>query len=79
MQPSGNPGDIAVTPEKGALAVGTVKTDISGDIMEARLSNRSTTHWNKTAVTNSWRDRGTVSGEIRKVQKMMSYESGMKV
>lgn len=70
---------IAVTPGSGDIAIGTVKTDFSGDIMEARLSNGSSYNWNKIAVTNSWRDRTTVTGNIREEQKMMHYESGMRM
>ncbi|MDD1723548.1 MAG: hypothetical protein LUQ07_00295 [Methanospirillum sp.] len=70
---------VAVTPENDELAIGMVKTDFSGDIMEAGLPNRSTTKGKKPAATNSWRDSAILSGGIRKVQKIMSYESGMKV
>ncbi|MDD1724694.1 MAG: hypothetical protein LUQ07_06170 [Methanospirillum sp.] len=77
--PAGLAYQVAVTPDNGVPALGTVKTEFSGDIMEARLSNRSISNWNKTAVTNAWKDRDTVSGEIRNLQKILDYESGMKV
>ena len=70
---------LAVTPKNGEYAIGTVKTGFSGDIMEARLSNGSFYNWNKTAATNSWRDKTTVTGGIRELQKMIDYESGMRV
>ncbi|MDD1724605.1 MAG: hypothetical protein LUQ07_05705 [Methanospirillum sp.] len=61
---------VAVTTKNGEYAIRRVKTEFSGDIMEARLSNRSISNWNKTAATNSWRDRTTVTGEIREMQKL---------
>ncbi|MDD1724223.1 MAG: hypothetical protein LUQ07_03740 [Methanospirillum sp.] len=70
---------VTVTPENDELATGTVKTGFSGDIMEVRLPNGSSYNGNKSAATNSWRDKTTVTGGIRELQKMMGYESVMRV
>lgn len=69
---------IAVTADKNILASGTVKTEFAGSIMESRDFNQSDA-WNKTAVTNSWKDRTETSGEIRKLEKVFGYGSGIRM
>lgn len=66
---------IAVRPDSGmnSPAMGTIKTDFGGSIMEAR--NRS----NNASATNNWKDTISVTGGIEKFQKKLMYESGFKV
>lgn len=70
---------IAVTPDNSqdTTAKGTVRTDFSGDIMEARISNSSISNWNKASATNTWKDRTQASGDIENYQKVLKYQSGM--
>ncbi|PWR69708.1 hypothetical protein [Methanospirillum lacunae] len=69
---------IAVTADKNVPAQGTVRTEFARSIMEARDTNLSDDTWNRTAATNSWRDRTEASGEIRNLQKRFGYVSGMR-
>ncbi|WP_319579463.1 hypothetical protein [uncultured Methanospirillum sp.] len=70
---------IAVTADKNVPAQGTVRTEFSGSIMEARDTNQSDDTWNKTAATNSWMDTTGTTGEIRNLQKRFGYVSGMRM
>lgn len=70
---------IAVTADKNVPAHGTVRTEFAGSIMEARDTNLSENTWNKTAATNSWKDKTEVTGEVRNLQKAFGYVSGMRV
>jgi hypothetical protein len=65
---------IAVTPDKTAgTAEGTVWTEFAGSIMEARDTGVPDGSWNKTAATNSWKDKTQVSGGIKGLQKTFGY------
>lgn len=79
---------IAVTPDANlgsGFAEGTVKTLLTGSIMESRnggLANyySSFPTWNKTAYENTWKDSTTVTGGIKNFQKVFgdpSYGSGI--
>jgi hypothetical protein len=76
---------IAVTPDANSgndYAEGTVKTEFTGSVMEARdyggYTNSPAT-WNQTAATNSWKDSTTVTGGIRNFQKSFGYQSGFRL
>ncbi len=70
---------ISVTADKNIPADGTVRTEFAGSIMEAGNTNMSDNTWNKTAATNSWKDKTETTGEIRNLQKRFGYLSGMRV
>jgi len=76
---------IAVTPDEGSgkgYAEGTVTTEFSGSIMEARDIDdydSAEPKWNKTAAENSWKDRSEVTGGIKQFQKRFVYTSGLKL
>lgn len=65
---------IAVRPDSGMNipAMGTIKTNFGGSIMEAR------DHSNNVSALNTWKDLTSASGGIDKFQKKLSYESGLK-
>lgn len=65
---------IAVRPDSGmnSPAMGTIKTNFGGSIMEAR--NQS----NNVSATNNWKETTSATGGIEKFQKKFTYESGLK-
>ncbi|WP_146201255.1 hypothetical protein [Methanospirillum lacunae] len=85
--PAGLNYQIAVTPDSNSgsgYAEGTVKTVFAGSIMEARDGgdsnyNSASATWNKTSVTNTWKDSTTATGGIKNFQKAFTYQSGFKV
>lgn len=66
---------IAVRPDSdmNSPAMGTIKTDFGGSIMEAR--ERS----NNVSATNTWKDSISVTGGIERFQKKLTYESGLNI
>jgi len=70
---------IALTPNPSSglgYAIGTVTTEFSADIMEARSDGVS---WNRTSSTNSMKDKATVTGGIIQFSKAFDYQSGLSV
>ena len=70
---------IDLTPNPASslgYAVGTVSTEFSADIMEARDDGIS---WNQTSATNHMKDTAKVSGGIIKFSKAFDYQSGLSV
>ena len=81
---------IAVTPDANSgsgFAEGAVKTVFAGSIMEARDGNDDNydldgstddgeATWNRTSVTNTWKDSTEVTGGIKTLQKAFGYQSG---
>ena len=47
--------------------------------MEARDTDLLTDTWNRTAVTNSWKNITGVTVENKNLQKRFGYVSGMRV
>ncbi|HPY60966.1 MAG TPA: hypothetical protein PLG55_09610, partial [Methanospirillum sp.] len=77
--PSALSYQITLTPNPASdlgQAVGTVVTEFSGDIMEARGTGDS---WNKASVTNTMKDKAKVSGGIIQFSKAFDYQSGLSV
>jgi len=73
--PAGLAYEIAVTPDSNSgsgIADGTVKTLLSGSIMEAGEDTYS------LSATNNWKDSTMVTGQINNFQKTFNYESGFK-
>ncbi len=70
---------IAVSPDtqSGISANGSVLTEFVGHILEGRDNEKKTSKL--IAADNSWKDETAVSGEIASLQKVFSYESGMKL
>lgn len=70
---------IALTPNPASglgYAIGTVSTEFSTDVMEARDDGAS---WNKPSATNSMKDKAKVSGGIIQFSKAFDYQSGLSV
>ncbi len=75
--PSALSYQIALTPNPASgrsYAIGSVTTEFSADIMEARDSGVS---WNRTSVRNRMKDKATVSGGIIQFSKAFDYQSGL--
>lgn len=69
--------DLTPNPASGlGYAVGSVSTEFSANIMEARDDEGS---WNKTSSTNRMKDTASVSGGIIKFSKAFDYESGLRL
>jgi len=69
--------DLTPNPASGlGYAVGTVSTEFSADIMEARDDGVS---WNQTSATNHMKDKAKVSGGIITFSKAFDYQSGLSV
>jgi hypothetical protein len=70
---------IALTPNPASglgYAIGTVATEFSADVMEARDDGAS---WNRTSATNSMKDKAKVTGGIIQFSKAFDYQSGLSV
>ena len=70
---------IALTPNPASglgYAIGTVSTEFSTDVMEARDDGAS---WNKPSATNSMKDKAQVSGGIIQFSKAFDYQSGLSI
>lgn len=69
--------DLTPNPVSGlGYAVGTVNTEFSADIMEARGDEGN---WNKTSATNHMKDKASVSGGIISFSKAFDYQSGLRL
>jgi len=63
---------ISVTPINGTeYAIGTVRTDFRGSILEARGTGQN------VSARNEYRDKSMVSGYIKNFMKSFSYSSGI--
>ena len=63
---------ISITPINGTdYAIGTVRTDFQGSIMEARGTGQN------ASARNEYRDKSMVSGYIKNFMKSFSYSSGI--
>ncbi|MGV8107969.1 hypothetical protein [Methanospirillum sp.] len=70
---------IDLTPNPASslgYAVGSVTTEFSAEIMEARSDGSS---WNKTSATNTMKDKVSVSGGIITFSKAFDYQSGLRI
>lgn len=77
--PSALSYQVTLTPNPASglgYAVGTVTTEFSADIMEARGTGAS---WNRTSVTNTMKDKAKVSGGIIQFSKAFDYQSGLSI
>lgn len=69
--------DLTPNPTSGlGYAIGTVATEFSADVMEARDDGLS---WNKPSATNAMKDTAKASGGIIKFSKAFDYQSGLSV
>ena len=73
--PAGLNYQIAVTPDNrvASSAIGTIKTEFAGSVMEAR--DNST----KISATNQWKDATEVTGGMKNFQKFFTYQSGLRI
>lgn len=69
--------DLTPNPSAGTgYAIGTVSTEFSADIMEARGDEGN---WNRTAATNQMKDKTSVTGGIFTFSKAFDYQSGLSI
>lgn len=72
--PAGVEYMVSVTPINGSeAAIGTVRTDFRGSVLEARGTSEN------ASARNEWRDHAMVSGAIVNFMKSFTYTSGIKL
>lgn len=72
--PAGVEYMVSIAPINGTdAAIGTVRTDFRGSILEARGTGEN------ESARNEWRDHAMVSGAIVNFMKSFAYTSGIKV
>ena len=72
--PAGVEYMVSIAPINGTdAAIGTVRTDFRGSIIEARGTSEN------ASARNEWRDHAMVSGAIVNFMKTFTYTSGIKV
>ena len=65
---------ISISPINGTdAAIGTVRTDFRGSVLEARGRSQN------ASARNEWRDKSVVSGYIKNFMKSFSYTSGLTI
>ena len=73
--PAGLNYQISVTPDtsEASSAIGTVKTEFSGSVMEARENSTN------VSATTKWKDASEVTGGMKNFQKFFNYQSGLRI
>lgn len=72
--PAGVEYMVSISPIPGTdAAIGTVRTDFRGSILEARDTSQN------ASAKNEWRDKAMVSGAIVNFMKSFTYTSGMTI